>query len=68
MEGHFAQVNAAAYTTVEQSRRGVCLRRLLKNQNLNLRGKKKKTSSNVVVFTSRIRMTWAISSVILLAR
>jgi hypothetical protein len=29
MEGHIAQVNAAAYTTVEQSRRGVCLRRLL---------------------------------------
>jgi hypothetical protein len=43
MEGHIAQMNAAAHTTVEQSRRGVCLRRLLKNQNLNLRGKWKKT-------------------------
>ncbi len=32
MEGHISQVNPAAHTTVEQSRRGVCLRRLLNIQ------------------------------------
>ncbi len=43
MEGHIAQMNAAAHTTVQQSRWGVCLRRLL-NKILLCAGKGKRRS------------------------